>query len=398
MKRGTKLSDTEEIYGYGPYSEKYSYELSKLICKNPVEYDVMRYHRKIASRCKSFCDENISYVPIAYILGGNARFSQCLDYYKSIGFEEQFKEMMVLDSLICNEDRHLKNFGVLYDADSLKVIGMAPVFDNNLGLFPNNRTEEMKNLDRFLINRTSAFGIDFDDLSHKCMTSDIKRKLINLQGFKFSRDGKYSLDEERIDALNRIVEYRLDVAIDRKVFFVENKEDYNINVDDIRLVFDSKAMNEEAADIIKSDSFLIPDFDVRTASDSILHIYDCEHEVYEFGDDLEVDIYDSKVSGESESLEIKDFLNFRMISEDMSKEIRIRPREVCFQISDGRRIIQSFLNDVDIPVFNEADLKKNEASDRKAVSNKAKINAVLSKGEAMESAFQNQNDGSEISF
>ena len=43
-----------------------------------------------------------------------------------------FYEMLLLDYLVCNEDRHLCNFGVLQTEDGITV---APLFDFGLGLF-----------------------------------------------------------------------------------------------------------------------------------------------------------------------------------------------------------------------------------------------------------------------
>lgn len=220
IKRGAKLPFDEDTYGFGPQSEMYTYELAKHLCQNPLEYNVIKYHGKVASRCRCFCDENISYVPIASILGERARLSQCLGYYDAIGCGEQFREMLVLDSLTYNNDRHLKNFGVLYEADTLKVIGMAPVFDNNLALFPNHRTEKMKDLDAFLMGRTSHFDIGFDELSRICMTPAIRKKLTNLQGFKFDRSGDFALEDERLTVLETMIARQIDVALDRKVYAI----------------------------------------------------------------------------------------------------------------------------------------------------------------------------------
>lgn len=43
-------------------------------------------------------------------------------------------EMLLLDYLIGNEDRHLNNFGVLWNAEN-REFRIAPLFDNGLGLF-----------------------------------------------------------------------------------------------------------------------------------------------------------------------------------------------------------------------------------------------------------------------
>jgi len=38
--------------------------------------------------------------------------------------------MIVVDFIRANEDRHLSNFGILRDANTLKWLGSAPIFDS----------------------------------------------------------------------------------------------------------------------------------------------------------------------------------------------------------------------------------------------------------------------------
>ena len=42
--------------------------------------------------------------------------------------------MIVLDYIIANEDRHLNNFGLLRNAETLEWIGMAPIYDSGSSL------------------------------------------------------------------------------------------------------------------------------------------------------------------------------------------------------------------------------------------------------------------------
>ena len=46
----------------------------------------------------------------------------------------RLEQMIVLDALIANEDRHWGNFGALRNSESLEFIGLAPVFDNGNSL------------------------------------------------------------------------------------------------------------------------------------------------------------------------------------------------------------------------------------------------------------------------
>ena len=42
--------------------------------------------------------------------------------------------MYILDFLIMNEDRHLNNFGIIRDVNTLKWLDIAPIFDNGQSL------------------------------------------------------------------------------------------------------------------------------------------------------------------------------------------------------------------------------------------------------------------------
>lgn len=43
--------------------------------------------------------------------------------------------MMLLDYLICNQDRHFGNFGAIRDAVTLEWVGFAPIFDSGTSLW-----------------------------------------------------------------------------------------------------------------------------------------------------------------------------------------------------------------------------------------------------------------------
>ena len=62
-----------------------------------------------------------------------------------MGLEEEtvrsFLEYQILcDFVLTNTDRHFYNFGVLRDSASLKLIGLAPIFDSGNSMFWNYKT------------------------------------------------------------------------------------------------------------------------------------------------------------------------------------------------------------------------------------------------------------------
>lgn len=55
-------------------------------------------------------------------------------------------QMLTVDFIIANEDRHTNNFGVIRNAETLEYMGMAPVYDNGTSLWLNTRTDKIRPL------------------------------------------------------------------------------------------------------------------------------------------------------------------------------------------------------------------------------------------------------------
>ena len=98
--------------------------------------------------------------------------------------------MFILDFLIMNEDRHLNNFGVIRDVNTLKWLDVAPIFDNgqslNIKYYDSNELHisgegrffyEVKTFDEIIkvvkdikridINKLEGIVEWFDNLLHK---------------------------------------------------------------------------------------------------------------------------------------------------------------------------------------------------------------------------------------
>ncbi len=62
---------------------------------------------------------------------------EALAIIEKYGDGDNFRRMMVFDALTLNIDRHLGNFGLLMENESLTPLGMAPVFDHNRSMLFN---------------------------------------------------------------------------------------------------------------------------------------------------------------------------------------------------------------------------------------------------------------------
>lgn len=61
-------------------------------------------------------------------------YLNCCETLGAPGMERAVDQMIVLDYLIANEDRHQNNFGLIRDANSLEWLGAAPIFDSGSSL------------------------------------------------------------------------------------------------------------------------------------------------------------------------------------------------------------------------------------------------------------------------
>lgn len=56
-------------------------------------------------------------------------FVKCCEFLKIPNTGKSLDEMLILDYIIANQDRHMGNFGVLRNVDTLEYMGFAPIFD-----------------------------------------------------------------------------------------------------------------------------------------------------------------------------------------------------------------------------------------------------------------------------
>ena len=92
---------------------------------------------------------------------------------------------MVLDAVILDIDRHLGNFGVLFDTDIMEIQTMAPVFDNNHSLLFDLDDDQLDHAERYIPRLVPRLGTDFVIAARALLTDAICSYLVNLQGFAF---------------------------------------------------------------------------------------------------------------------------------------------------------------------------------------------------------------------
>ncbi len=121
--------------------------LASMICDrlgfNHVPYTLDVYKGTVVSKCPCFITKDTELITAYQIRNDMKRHDNTDDYEEYIkkleengisNAREKIENMYILDFLIMNEDRHLNNFGIIRDVNTLKWLDVAPIFDNGMAL------------------------------------------------------------------------------------------------------------------------------------------------------------------------------------------------------------------------------------------------------------------------
>ncbi len=126
-----------------PFNEVLASEICRRLGFLHVPYTLEIYKDTVVSKCPCFINKDTELITCHQIMNGMTRHNSVLDYeeylkvLESNGISDarvKLENMYILDYLIMNEDRHLNNFGIIRDVNTLKWLDVAPIFDNGESL------------------------------------------------------------------------------------------------------------------------------------------------------------------------------------------------------------------------------------------------------------------------
>ena len=126
-----------------PFNEVLASEICTRLGFNHVDYSIDTYKDIVVSKCPCFINKDTELITCHQIRSDMKRHNDINDYEEYIKVLEnhgikdariKLENMFILDFLIMNEDRHLNNFGIIRDVNTLKWIDVAPIFDNGQSL------------------------------------------------------------------------------------------------------------------------------------------------------------------------------------------------------------------------------------------------------------------------
>jgi len=200
--------------GNEPYSEFYAYQIAHAMGLSAVEYQLHRWKGQLFSSCELFTHQALSYIPTGHLVRAGG-WQAVFDFYQKLGekYHDDLLDMLIFDAVICNEDRHFGNFGLLIDAQYNRIQACAPLFDNGLSLFNYAMPEDLTDVDAYARTRLMRDGQDFLSFTQAIIRPSQKQKLRKLIQFKFKKHARYNLPNPRLSLIESFIQKRVQTLL-----------------------------------------------------------------------------------------------------------------------------------------------------------------------------------------
>ena len=195
--------------GFEPYSEFYAHQIALALNIKTVSYGLSKWKGILCSTCSLFTSKEVSYLPIGRIVktGG---FDAVYRFYETLGsdYVRALQDMLVLDAVIKNTDRHYGNFGLLTDSSTNRIVAPSPLFDHGNSLYNLAGLDSFdsdKALSEYDETLQPCVYDDFAETAKKYMTNEHKKNLRAALNFSFKKHPRYNLPEKRLRLIEQQV-------------------------------------------------------------------------------------------------------------------------------------------------------------------------------------------------
>lgn len=201
-----------------PYNEVMASRIMERLGIPHVQYSLFVEEEYPYSVCEDFITPETELISAWYVMQTVKKpnhisvyqhYINCCEKLEIPKIKESLDQMIVVDYLIANEDRHQNNFGVIRNAESLDYVGAAPIFDSGTSLWFDKptamitgtsklRCKPFKNTHEEQIKLVKSF--DWLDISKLNGIDEEFRELV--------RDSLF-IDTTRCDAICKAIKQRI---------------------------------------------------------------------------------------------------------------------------------------------------------------------------------------------
>ena len=198
--------------GNEPYSEFYAAQIAEKLGVDAVKYGLSRWKGELCSTCVLFTSKEYSFIPVGRLVTSGG-MNAVRAYYEELGekYVNALNDMLVLDAVICNTDRHFGNFGFLVDNMTNKIAAPAPLFDHGNALFNyagHDDLESVENLSAYAETLLPCAYDDFIGTAKAVLTPKHREGLRHLMNFRFRKHSKYNLPDKRLKVIEQLIQKR----------------------------------------------------------------------------------------------------------------------------------------------------------------------------------------------
>lgn len=130
-------------YQLEPVHEKLASEMARRLGMDAVAYTTSVYENQVVSVCANMLDEEHDLITADEVLGQTEKQKDKFEYFTYLevlkehdiaNASKALDDMLVLDFLMMNTDRHNQNLGVIINCETMQWEKVAPIFDTGTGL------------------------------------------------------------------------------------------------------------------------------------------------------------------------------------------------------------------------------------------------------------------------
>lgn len=194
--------------GNEPYSELYAYEIATRLGIEAVKYELTFYRGHLFSKCKCLTNEKIGLM--SYRDLHNTITCDFAELLQSVEGKEkkQIIDMLLLDYITCNVDRHYGNIGVFIENDTNRILDFTSLYDHNLSCLPYYKENE--DLDSYISNLRVKDGRTWGELYSLIDSEYVREKLQCLL------ENPLEMGEKRSFIVDKMIRYQAKIVQSKK--------------------------------------------------------------------------------------------------------------------------------------------------------------------------------------
>lgn len=183
LVKGTYTSSREE-----PFNEWLASQISKRLGFNYCNYSVEWTDKtKLISKCENFVSEDEEIISAYDVFKSEKKpnnindyefYIQTLEKHNVPNARKNVEDMFILDYLMLNTDRHLKNFGVIRNVNTLEWVRTTPIFDTGQSMECDKYLDEINfsyGTGKFFTNTNKNYEDILKVIGKDIVNIDIKR-------------------------------------------------------------------------------------------------------------------------------------------------------------------------------------------------------------------------------